>query len=51
MLLRAPECAWVPPSSDVKQAYAAWAATKFPGEGIEATTIVPEICAGARLLA
>jgi hypothetical protein len=41
----------VPPSSDVKQAYAAWAATKFPGEGIEATTIVPEICDGARLVA
>mmetsp|Transcript_59706 Transcript_59706/g.99051 ORF Transcript_59706/g.99051 Transcript_59706/m.99051 type:complete len:578 (+) Transcript_59706:115-1848(+) len=30
--------------------YNAWAEAKFPGQGIKATTIVPEISAGARLL-
>ena len=36
--------------ADVKRTYAAWAAAKFPGQGIEATVIVPKISAGARLI-
>ena len=35
---------------DVKKAYGAWAERKFPGQGIEATVIVPAISAGARLV-
>jgi len=35
---------------EVKTAYSAWACMKFPGEGIKATVIVPEISAGARLV-
>lgn len=34
----------------VKAAYRAWADGKFPGKGIEATTIVPAISSGARLV-
>jgi galactokinase len=33
-----------------KKAYQAWAESKFPGKGIKATTIVPAISAGARLV-
>ena len=33
-----------------KKAYRAWAERKFPGQGIKATTIVPAISAGARLV-
>ena len=32
-----------------KQMYCAWAETKFPGQGIAATTIVPAISAGGPL--
>ena len=35
---------------ETKSAYRAWANSKFPGEGIEATVIVPAISAGARLI-
>ena len=35
---------------DTVTAYNAWAEAKFPGEGIQATVIVPSISAGARLL-
>ena len=36
--------------ADTIGAYNAWAAGKFPGQGIEATVIVPAISAGARLI-
>ena len=33
-----------------KASYRAWAESQFAGQGIEATTIVPAISAGARLV-
>jgi len=36
--------------ADVKKAYSAWAESKFPGQGIQGTVIVPVISAGARMI-
>ena len=35
---------------DTRKAYDAWAEAKFPGQGIKATVIVPEISPAAKLL-